>query len=83
MRLLDPVECLNGLASTVFSSVDYIYEGFVDNHDLVLSRHCMESVTTYGVRKSRKEASAKDKENKSYCCHFATITGTDIAIYWS
>ena len=31
------------------------YEGFVDDYDLVLSQHCMESVTTYGVRKSRKQ----------------------------
>ena len=50
------------------------YEGFVDNYDLVLSQHCMESVTTYGVRKSRKKAaSTEDKENEteaSYRCCF-------------
>ena len=31
--------------------------------DLALSQHCMESVTTYGVRKSRKKA-GEDKETK-------------------
>ena len=30
------------------------YEGFVDDYDLLISQHCMESVTTYGVRKSRR-----------------------------
>ena len=30
------------------------YEGFVDDYDLVISQHCMESVTTYRVRKSRE-----------------------------
>ena len=28
---------------------DCYYEGLVDDYDLVLSQHCMESVTTYGV----------------------------------
>ena len=45
------------------------YEGFVDNYDLVLSQHCMESVTTYGIRKSRRNVlgnvSVEDKENES------------------
>lgn len=43
----------------------------------------MESVITHGIRKSRKKASAEDKnETKaSYLplsCHHVTITGTDI-----
>ena len=41
------------------------YEGFVDDYDLVLSQHSMESVTTYGVRKSRRNVSVEDKENES------------------
>ena len=41
------------------------YEGFVDDHNLLLSQHCMESVTTYGVRKSRNNISVEDKENES------------------
>ena len=30
------------------------YQGFVDDYKSVLSQHCMATVTTYGVRKSRK-----------------------------
>ena len=48
------------------------YEGFVDDYDLLISQHCMESVTTYGVRKSRRSVfgnhpngSVEDKENES------------------
>ena len=41
------------------------YEGSVDDFNLLLSQHCMESVTTYGVRKSRNNVSVEDKENKS------------------
>ena len=48
------------------------YEGFVDDYDLVISQHCMESVTTYGLRKSRRNfsgtqpnVSVEDKENES------------------
>ena len=46
------------------------YEGFVDDYDLVISQHCMESVTTYRVRKSRRNVSGtnvsvEDKENES------------------
>ena len=43
------------------------YEGFVDDYDLVLSQHCMESVTTFGVRKSRRNVSSDDKENEASC----------------
>ena len=38
------------------------YEGFVDDYDLVLSQHSMESVTTYGVRKSRRMSLLKIKK---------------------
>ena len=58
----------------------FYYEGFVDNYDLVLSQHCMESVTTYGIRKLRKTVD-EDKENEikaSYHYHSAKITGTRI-----
>ena len=48
------------------------YEGFVDDYDLLISQHCMESVTTYGVRKSRRNVfgnhpngSVEDNENES------------------
>ena len=41
MRLLDPVVCLNGLAISL-QQCGFYHEGVVDNHDLVLSQHCME-----------------------------------------
>ena len=41
------------------------YQGFVDDYTLVLAQHCMVTVSTYGVRKSRKNAVQvmEDKEN--------------------
>lgn len=36
------------------------YEGFVNDYDLVLSQHCVESVATYGVRKSKKTQQGND-----------------------
>ena len=41
------------------------YQGFVDDYTLVLVQHCMATVSTYGVRKSRKNAVQvmEDKEN--------------------
>ena len=42
------------------------YQGFVEDYKCVLSQHCMATVTTYGVRKSRTCASPKtvpEKEN--------------------
>ena len=44
------------------------YQGFVDDYKAVLSQHCMATVTTYGVRKSRTNASAgtdQEKENEA------------------
>ena len=40
------------------------YQGFVNDYESVLSQHCMDTVTTYGVRKSRTNAAiGKNKEN--------------------
>ena len=42
------------------------YHRFVDDYKSVLSQHCMATVTTYGVRKSRTCASPQtdpEKEN--------------------
>ena len=33
------------------------YEGFVDDYEAVLSQHRMDTVTSYGVRRSRQNAS--------------------------
>ena len=44
------------------------YHGFVNDYKSVLSQHCMATVTTYGVRKSRKSVCVKanpEKENDS------------------
>lgn len=43
---------------------DY-YQGFVDDYTSVLSQHCIATVSTYGVRKSRKNVGhvMEDKEN--------------------
>ena len=51
------------------SRVEEYYEGFVKNVDDVLVKHSTETVTTYGVRRSRKigmcssEVKSRDKEN--------------------
>ncbi len=39
-----------------------IYQGFVDDYSSVLAQHCMATVSTYGVRKSRNN---EDKENEN------------------
>ena len=45
------------------------YEGFVDDYEAVYTRHRIETVTSYGVRRSRQNASGEsnchpdDKEN--------------------
>ena len=36
------------------------FQGFVDDYEVVLSHHKIETVTSYGIRKSRRDAS---KEN--------------------
>ena len=43
------------------------YQEFVDDYKSVLSQHCMATVTTYGVRKSRTCASPQtDPEKRMY-----------------
>ena len=53
-------------------------EGFVDDYDLVLSQHCMESVTTYGVRKSKRNVSVEDKENESKASYPLNVVSTHL-----
>lgn len=38
------------------------YQGFVDNDEAVLTQHKMESVTSYGVRRSRQNSDGADPE---------------------
>ena len=40
------------------------YEGFVDNYEAVLTCHRIETVTSYGVRRSRQTASSSHSDNK-------------------
>ena len=50
----------------------HFYQGFVDDYSSVLDKHCMATVSTYGVRKSRKNATPmEDKESEQVCvaCH--------------
>ena len=37
----------------------------VNDYNVLLFQHCMGSMTTYGVRKSRNNVSVEDKENES------------------
>ena len=39
------------------------YQGFVDDSETVLTKHCMATVTTYGVRKSRKNHAVSEKNS--------------------
>jgi hypothetical protein len=39
------------------------YQGYVDNYTSVLAQHCVATVSTFGVRKSRKNV--QDKENEA------------------
>lgn len=43
--------------------VGVYYEGFVKNIDDVLAKHSTETVTTYGIRRSRKIGTTSNKEN--------------------
>ena len=46
------------------SRVGEYYEGFVKNVDDLLAKHSTETVTTYGIRRSRKIGNtASNKEN--------------------
>ena len=46
------------------SKVGEYYEGFVKNVDDVLVKHSTETVTTYGIRRSRKIGTTSGKENQ-------------------
>ena len=41
------------------------YEGFVDDYEAIYTRHRIETVTSYGVRRSRQYASSKSSSRHS------------------
>ena len=43
----------------------HYYQGFVDDYEAILSQHRIETVTSYGVRRSRQNSSGSEhvKEN--------------------
>ena len=58
------------------------YEGFVDDYEAVLNSHMIETVTSYGVRRSRQAASTlhklifDDKENVEDNLNLDTCSST-------
>ena len=55
-----PEEWASGLELSICGK---FYQGFVDDYTSMLAQHCMATVSTYGVRKFRKNV--QDKENET------------------